>query len=96
MKRIICILIIFFGSYASFSQDYRYSFKIVDATTNQQGKETIAQLRDLMGVTIVHFYESSELFVVETHHDFIEEELIYKLALNDVLINGDVLKEILE
>lgn len=93
MKKIVVTLLTVFCSLISFSQEFKYSFKIVDATTNETGKHTINLLRDVMGVQVIRFYDNTDLFVVETHLDFNVEELVYKLALNDILVNGSILKE---
>ncbi len=87
------LLLLCFSAHA---QKFSYTFKVTDVTNPAVAKQTINQLRDLMGVQLVRFDDSTDLFTVETPHDFVLPELIEKLGLNAVEVNGTIVKSTIE
>jgi hypothetical protein len=71
---------------------YQYQFSITGISESGPAKGQIEIIRDLMGVKVVKFDDSTDLFVVLTHLDFNPEEMVEKFGLNGVYIAGEIIK----
>ena len=96
MKRIICILIIFFGSLTSFSQEFRYEFKIEDVFTPGDAKTMINVIRSSIDVQVVKFLDEDDLFQIFTHLDFDIDIMLSEFVMNGIFVDGEIIKTTVE
>ena len=80
----------------SYSQDapydFRYEFKIVGVTEDASAKMKIDLIRDVMGVKRINFDATLDKFIVFSNYGFDVEELFMKLEMNDLDIEGEIMK----
>ncbi|MFT5822001.1 MAG: hypothetical protein ACI8ZM_003257 [Crocinitomix sp.] len=95
LKVLLINALLFIGSF-SFAQestyDYQYEFSITGITENGPAKMEMEAVRDLMGVRVIKFDDSLDLFIVLTHLEFNPEELLVKFITNGVEIDGEIIK----
>jgi hypothetical protein len=75
--------------------EYRYEFSMTGITDYGPAKMQMENIRDLMGIQVIKFIDTSNRFIVLTHLEFDPAELLMKLESNGIDVDGEIYKIII-